>query len=300
MKITLTGSLGHIGKPLTKSLRNKGHEVTVISSNPEREAGITALGATAAIGTLEDVEFLTEAFKNADAVYTMIPPNNYFNDDLDLLEYYRSIGGHYKQAIERSGVKKLVNLSSIGAHLKKGNGILLGAHDVEQTLNTLDSQVAITHIRPTSFYYNLFAYVEKIKNEGVITANYGAEDIIPWVSPLDIAEAIEGVITTPFTGRNVQYVASEELTGHETARILGEAIGMPDLKWEIISDQKTQEELTFIGMNPDIAKGLTELYAGLHSGILTEDYFKNKPSLGKVKLRDFAKEFSSVFNTQYV
>jgi putative NADH-flavin reductase len=36
MKITITGSLGHIGRLPTKGLVQKGHAVTVISSNPER------------------------------------------------------------------------------------------------------------------------------------------------------------------------------------------------------------------------------------------------------------------------
>src|SRR5690606_9678032 len=299
MKITLTGSLGHISKPLTQSLVKNGHQVTVISSNPIRKADITALGATAAIGSIEDVAFLTKSFTGADAVYSMIPPNDYFDDTLNLQEYYRRIGSHYRQAIVDSKVKKLVNLSSIGAHLEKGNGILVGAHDVEQTLNTLPQEVAITHIRPTSFYYNLYHYFDKIKSEGMISANYGADGIIPWVSPLDIAEAIEQEITSATTDRKVRYVASEELSGDDTARILGQVIDKPDLKWELVSDQKTKEELTFIGMNPNIAEGLTEMYAALRSGVLTEDYFKNRPVLGKVKLKDFAKDFAKTYSLVY-
>ena len=37
MKISLTGSLGHIGKPLTTGLVQNGHAVTVIISNAERQ-----------------------------------------------------------------------------------------------------------------------------------------------------------------------------------------------------------------------------------------------------------------------
>jgi putative NADH-flavin reductase len=48
MKITLTGSLGNIGKPLTKELVQKGHAVTVISSNPKKQNEKEALGASAA------------------------------------------------------------------------------------------------------------------------------------------------------------------------------------------------------------------------------------------------------------
>ncbi len=75
MNYVISGSLGNISKPLTKTLLANGHRVTVISSNPERAAEITALGAKAAIGSVEDISFLTHTFTGADAVYTMIPPN---------------------------------------------------------------------------------------------------------------------------------------------------------------------------------------------------------------------------------
>ena len=92
-------------------------------------------------------------------------------------------------------------------------------------------------------------------------------------------------------------MASEELTGHETASILGAAIGKPDLKWILITDEQTQSGLEAIGMNPQIAAGLVEMYGSLHSGLLTEDYYRNKPTvMGKVKLADFAKEFAEAYH----
>ncbi|MBC7829948.1 MAG: NAD(P)H-binding protein [Chitinophagaceae bacterium] len=296
MKIKITGSLGHISKPLTTTLVQKGHAVTVISSNPEKQKDIEALGATAAIGLLEDVDFLVASFTGADAVYCMIPPNNYFDHNLDLLEYYRRIGKNYAQAIKQSLVKRVVNLSTIGAHLEKGSGILLGAHDVQNILNELPTDIGITHMRPTSFYYNLYGYVDMIKAEGFIAANYGANEKIPWVSPIDIAAAIAEEIVTPLVGRKVRYVASEELTGNETASILGAAIGKPDLKWLLITNEQTLSGLEAVGMNKQIAAGLVEMYASLYSGLLSEDYNRNKPAvMGKVKLADFAKEFAAAF-----
>ena len=45
-----------------------------------------------------------------------------------------------------------------------------------------------------------------------------------------------------------------------------------------------------------IAAGLVEMYASLHSGLLAEDYYRHKPTvMGKVKLADFAKEFTATF-----
>ena len=296
MKFIVTGSLGNISKPLAQELVQKGHRVTVISSKPEKQKDIEAIGAIAAIGTLEDVDFLVSTFTGSDAVYCMVPPNDYFDLSLDLIAYYCRIGNNYVQAIHQSGVKRVVNLSTIGAHLEKGSGILFGAHNVEKILNELSSDVAITHIRPTSFYYNLYGYVDTIKNQGFIAANYGADKIIPWVSPIDIAAAIAEELVTPFVGRKVRYVASEELTGNETASILGAAIRNPDLNWRIITNEQMLSGLEGAGMNSQIAAGLVEMYASLYSGLLAEDYYRHKPTvMGKVKLKDFAKEFAAVF-----
>ena len=298
MKVVVTGSLGHISQPLTQELVQKGHTVTVISSKSEKQAAIEALGATAAIGSLEDVDFLTKTFTGADAVYTMVPPANYFDPSLDLLAYFHRLGNNYLQAIQQSGVKRVVNLSTIGGHLEKGSGILIGAHDVEQILNKLSSDVAVTHMRPTSFYYNLFGYVDMIKEAGFIAANYGADSKIPWVAPIDIAAAIAEELVTTLVGRKVRYVASEELTGNETANILGAAIGKPDLKWILIPSEQMQSGLVAVGMNPQIAAGLVEMYGSLYNGLLAEDYYRNKPAImGKVKLTEFAREFAAVYNS---
>jgi uncharacterized protein YbjT (DUF2867 family) len=272
----------------------KGHTVTVISSSAEKQKEIEALGATAAIGSLEDARFLTTALNGADAAYCMIPPANYFDHSLDLTAHVRKIANNYAQAIGQSDIKRVVFLSSIGAHLPKGNGIIAVYYEVEAILNKL-SNVAITYIRPTSFYYNLLGYTGMIK-QGFIAANYG-EEKINWVSPKDIAAAIADEITTPLEGRGVRYVSSDERTGSETAVVLGEAIGKPDLKWMVVPDEQVQSGLEAAGMQPAIAAGLVEMYASARSGKFWEDFQLHKPAvMGKVKLEEFAKEFATVFN----
>lgn len=128
MNVIVTGSLGNIGKPLATELVEKGHTVTVISSKPEKQKDIEALGAKAAIGSLEDVDFLMSTFTDADAVFAMVPPDF---TELNQVEYYQRIGRNYAQAIQQSGIKRLVHLSSMGAHLDRGTGFILGSHHIE-------------------------------------------------------------------------------------------------------------------------------------------------------------------------
>ena len=294
MKIIVTGSLGNISQPLTEELVEKGHTVSVISSSADKQQTIEALNARAAIGSVEDVDFLTTMFKDADAVYCMIPPANYFDHNLDLPGYTRKIAQNYAQAIQTSGVQRVVFLSSIGAHLAEGNGIISVYHEVEAIIGRLEN-VSVTFMRPTSFYYNLLGYLPGIKNKNVITANYGEEKII-WVSPKDIAAAIADELEKTPSGKTVRYVASDERTGRETAAVLGAAIGKPELQWTVVADEQVQAGLEVAGMQPSIAAGLVQMYASARSGKFWEDYETHKPAaLGKTKLEDFAKDFAAVY-----
>jgi uncharacterized protein YbjT (DUF2867 family) len=277
MKIIITGSLGHISKPLTQILVGQGHQVTVISSNPEKRMAITEIGARAAIGSVEDQDFLVNVFSGAEAVYTMVPPVSYMEPDLDPIKHFSKIGSNYVTAIRQSGISRVVNLSSWGAHRDNGTGGIVGTYYLENIINELPADIIITHIRPTSFYYNLFGLIPVIKYTGKIAANYGAEDRTVLVSPNDIADVVA------------------ELTCNEVAAILGEAIGKPDLQWELISNEQAQQNLERAGLPKRSAALLVELQAGHHNGLIAEDYYKNRPELGKVKTIDFAKEFAIAY-----
>jgi hypothetical protein len=52
------------------------------------------------------------------------------------------------------------------------------------------------------------------------------------------------------------------------------------------------------GMNPQTAKGFVEMNASRRGGVLYEDYYRNKPTLGKTTVKEFAKEFAVVYHQQ--
>jgi len=291
MKITVTGSLGNISKPLTETLIAAGHQVTVISSNAEKAAAIEALGAKAAIGSVEDVDFLSIAFAGADAVYTMVPPNMVATE---WKKFIISIGHNYAEAISRSGVKNVVNLSSIGAHLAAGVGPVSGMHFVEEALNKL-ADVNVLHLRPGYFYVNFYHSAEFIKNMGIIGGNYGADAIEVLVAPADIAaEAARQLQALTFRGKSHLYVASSLHTGTEIAAILGKAVGKPELKWVEFKDEDIIGGMTGNGASADVAVNFAEMGAAMRTGIMFEDYDLNQPiSPDKISLEEFAKVFAA-------
>jgi len=324
MKIAVTGSLGNISGPLVIRLIQQGHEVTVISSSETRKQAIEELGAKAAIGRLEDAVFLEKTFEGQDAAYCMIPPFDFFGDrQLDYQKKTLEIAGHYFQAIQKAGIRKVIHLSSVGAEKPAGTGVLIFHYLAENVFGKLPSDVSVIHIRPASFDYNLYAFMDMVKGNGflkgilgkilylqhygikglirgysgLILSNYGGNDRIAWVSPHDIAAAIAEELNARQHGRKVRYVAGDELTCQEIATVLGKAVGKPYLKWVLISDKQMTAAFVKMGASEPVARAFTEMNAAMHDGSLFEDYFKHRPSaLGPVKISDFAKEFKIKYN----
>ncbi|MES2454137.1 MAG: NAD(P)H-binding protein [Bacteroidota bacterium] len=292
MKITVTGSLGNISKPLAETLIQSGHDLTIITSNPDKVPAIEKLGAKAAVGSVENVEFLTQAFEGADAIYTMVPPSF---AAINYRSYIAGIGQNYANAIKASGVSRVVNLSSIGAHLPSGTGPIAGIHDVEQLFNALEN-VAVKHIRAAFFYVNFYGNVDMIKHAGIIGANYGAQDTLIMVHPADIADAIAEELQQPISGKSVRYISSDERTLQEVATVLGNAIGKPDLNWVEFTDEQAFKGMIDGHLPEEIAKNYVEMGTAIRSKVLWEDYRSlNISPTGKIKLEEFAEKFAKQF-----
>ena len=295
MEYTITGGAGNISKPLALQLLKAGHEVTVIGRNADNLKELADAGAKLAIGSVEDVTFLTHAFTGADAVYTMIPPVHVATDWKAHIE---QVGKNYTAAIKAAGVQYIVNLSSVGAHLPDGVGPVSGLYRAEQALNTL-TDTQIKHLRPPYFYNNLLANIGMIKGMGIIGANFSAaEKMFPIVAPIDIADvAAEELLKLDFTGHSVRYLASDEVSTDQIAAVLGAAIGKPDLAWVEFTLEQALGGMVQAGLPEEIAKNYAEMNHSIKTGAMAEDYFKNRPAvLGKIKLENFAQTFANIYN----
>jgi len=292
MKITISGSLGNVSKPLVQKLVASGHEVTVISNNSERSEAIEALGAKPAIGSMHDASFLEKAFTGADAIYVMTPPNM---GGSNILKNMKTAGQAFAEAIQKSGVKRVVMLSSIGADLPNGTGPIAGLYTIEKIYQALEN-ISITFLRAGFFYTNFYHDVPMIKGAGIIGSNFPASTVIPYVHPNDIAMAVAEELQKTGSGKNVRYIVSDVRTPADVAKVFGNAIGKPELPWIEFTDEQALNGMAQAGLPEEIAGLYTEMGTGLRSGAIAEDFLKNKTSIdGKIKLEDFAKEFASNF-----
>jgi len=293
MKYVITGSLGHISKPLTKELVKAGNQVDVITSKADNANAIEALGAKALVGSVEDAEFISKSFAGADAVYLMIPPtltaSHWFT-------YMKQVADNYVEAVQTNGIKNVVQLSSIGAHLRTGTGPVDGLGYLEEKLQAIPG-INVMFLRPSFFFYNLFNQVGLVKNAGIFGANYGGEEKMVLVDTEDIASAAAtALLQLNFTGINIQYIASDERTTDEIAKLLGEAIGKPGTPWVVFTDEQNEKGMLDAGLPPTVAENYTTMGKSIRDGLMQADYWKNRPTLGALKLEAFAQRFAAAYN----
>lgn len=294
MKYIITGSTGNISKPVTQKLVAAGNQVTVITSSANKVSEIEGMGAKAAVGSVEDLNFLNTAFAGADAAYLMIPPNFAV---ADWPAYLHKVADNYVAALALNKVKYAVVLSSVGAHMITGAGPVDGLAYLEQQLNKAQGLTA-HYLRPSYFFYNLFQLAGMIKHAGITGSAQPGDHKLLLTHTSDIAEAAaKALLNLDFAHASVQYIASDDRSWQEITAVLTSAVGKTGTPFIEFTDEQSYEGMLQAGLNPTIAKGYTEMGKALRSGEMEADFRRNRSAPnGKVKLEEFAKEFAAVYN----
>src|SRR5262245_12613102 len=142
--ITIMGATGHTGKKITETLLKASEKVRALGRSENKLAELKHAGAEVLAGDTTDAVFLAKALSGADAVYTLLPTDPRAPD-------YRAEqdrqGEAVVKAVRESGVRYVVALSSVGADLSQGTGVIAGLHAQEERLKQLEG-VNVFLLRP--------------------------------------------------------------------------------------------------------------------------------------------------------
>ena len=258
------GASGHTGHIVASNLLIRGEKVRVIGRNSAHLQPLTSKGAEPFVADVTDASALAKAFHEADSAYVMIPPNLASKDPLG---YSSRVSDAIAAAVQKSGTKNVVALSSIGAELSSETGPVVGLHNLEQKLNQISS-ANVLYLRAGYFMENTLPQVNAIRQMGNAIGPLRADLKVPMIATRDIGNAAADVLLHP-TIRGKQ---TRELLGHrdisysEVASIIGKTIGKSDLKYVQVPDDQFRAALTQMGMSEQVANLLLEMTHALNVG----------------------------------
>lgn len=265
---TILGSTGNTGSVVANHLLKAGANVRVTGRNLEKLTAFTKQGAEAFVGDQSDAAFLTRAFSGADAAYILIPSNLTIPD---YTAYADGLTAAFVTAIKNSGLKSVVFLSSLGAHLPSGTGPISALYRAEQQLKSIPG-LNVLSIRAGYFMSNFFGSLGMIKHAGINGGVVRPDIKMAMVSPADIgAVAAHELLHFSVSGFQTLELAGErELDLNDVTRKIGAAIGKPELPYITFTDEQFFGGLVGAGLSESMASNYVEMSHGMNTGKIVQ------------------------------
>jgi uncharacterized protein YbjT (DUF2867 family) len=293
-KYVITGATGKIGKIVATELLAKGQNVTVIARNADKLKELADMGAIAMAGDSYDREFLTQAFKGADAVFCLLMPDMFA---ADILKEQKKVAENFFEAVKTNNVPNVVLLSSVGAHLRKGAGIVDGLGYMEELFLGL-KDVNVLNLRPTYFMENALGLIGTIKQMGIAGTPVSAGQKFPMVATKDIgAVAAKRLLDLSFTGNTIEYILGpRDISYSEVTAIAGKAIGMTDLAYIQFPSGDAVKGMVASGFcGEDAARLMVDLAMAINDGTLLNGHQRTEANSTPTTYEEFSQVFAWVF-----
>jgi uncharacterized protein YbjT (DUF2867 family) len=285
--IALTGATGQTGSKIADLLLDAGKKIRVLGRSEDSLKRFKERGAEIAVGNQENLSFLTKAFLGCEAVYLLIPRKM---DTNNILLHYDTLGDVAVQAIRKSGIKKVVFLSSLGAELGSGTGPIVGLHNVEAKLAKL-VQTDIVILRAGAFMENTLMNVSLIKNQHINGNTIPPDAPMALVATRDIARKVAELLTAPtFTGHKIIDLFGDRITYKEVTAQIGEAVGIPALPYVRFSDADAIKGMMGMGLSKNMAESYAEMSSAVGRGLIHPTQIDPLKPNASTSFKEFASE----------
>ena len=246
----ILGASGQVGSHIVKELIKVNSPVRAVVRNPGMKFDPKAEVRTADFFHLSQ---LTKAMAGGTTVFLLTPENPGSND---IIGETRQIIENYRQAIQANGIRKIVGLSSIGAHLKGNTGNFLMSRMLELGFDDLD--VKKVFIRPSYFFSNWLNFLGPMEQYGALPTFFPEDMKIDMNSPLDVARFIANAITNNDQSEEkevYELVGPEKYSSREVGGIFAKLLDR-DIAVQRIPKEKWKETLNSAGFTDNTAANL--------------------------------------------
>jgi uncharacterized protein YbjT (DUF2867 family) len=249
----ITGITGQVGGEVANHLLAANRPVRAAVRSPGKATAWADRGCEVVKADITDTVALAAAFKGAEAVFLLVPPN--FDPSPDFAEA-RAIAATLKGALQAARPGGVVYLSTIGAQATRSN--LLTQHTIiEQALERLPMPMAF--LRPGWFMENCKWDVAEAREDGVIASFLQPLDRrVPMVATADIgrvaAQLLQDVTKQDVTKgdvtnvrRVVELEGPHRVSPDEIAGTFAGLLGRP-VKAEAVPRESWEQLFTSQGM----------------------------------------------------
>jgi uncharacterized protein YbjT (DUF2867 family) len=260
----VTGVSGQTGAATANALLAAGLPLRVIVRDENKAAPWAKRGAEVAIADISNPKALISALAGVTSVYLLNPPAYGAEDPFAVAAEMAEV---FLEAIERSDIEKALVLSSISAHLSRGNGIIHTNHIIEKRM--VAAAKPVTYLRPGYFHENWSQVVEPARLQGVLPSMLAPIDKpVPMVAVRDIGATAAKLMTETWFGRRLVELAGPSNTmPMMAAKFFGDALGkpvtavpVPREAWEGIFTQS--------GMSERTVAAFIEMFDGFNNGTI--------------------------------
>jgi uncharacterized protein YbjT (DUF2867 family) len=258
------GATGHTGGVVAEKLLAKREKVRVVGRDERKLERFRQIGAEAFVGDVTDASAMARAFAGAEAAYVMVPPNM---SSPNVRAYQERVNDALAAALEKNGVKYAVALSSIGADKSDKTGPVLGLHTLEQKLEAI-AGLNVLLLRAGYFMENILPQAGVIQSFGNMAGPVRPDLALTMIATRDIgAFAAEALARRDFQGKQRrELLGARDVSYAQVAKVVGAAIGKPDLTYQQVPAAQLKPALTQMGMSPNMADLLLEMSDALNSG----------------------------------
>jgi uncharacterized protein YbjT (DUF2867 family) len=283
-KILVTGATGNVGSRMVQDLRERGVPARAFVRDPGKAAAMFGDGVELAAGDFEDTESIYVALDGVDGVFLAC------SNQPSQVEYETRM----IDAAEEMGVRRIVNLSALGAQIGSPVAFWDWHARIEDHLRA--SSISSVILRPTFSMANLLGSAEAIKYSGKLFVQAGDAGI-SMIHPQDVAAvAAIALIGDAHEGNTYTLTGPEAITFGQVAGRLRQALGR-EIEYLDVPDEAALQGMTEQGLPEFVAAQIVAVFGFLRGGAQeqTTDTVRVLTGHDPHSFADFANEHARVF-----
>ena len=267
--IVVTTPTGQIGSQLVRNLLGANEAVRVIARDPAKLDAKVRERVDIVEGSHSDAAVVEKAFKNADAVFWLVPPN----PQVESVEAaYVEFSQPACDAFVKEGVEHVVGVSSLG----RGKPQAKQAGYITASL-AMDDFIASTDVNYRAlampgFMDNILRQAATIKNQGAFYDVPSGDLKMATCATRDIAAAAASLLTErSWSGvGEVRVLGPENLSNDDLARIMTEVLET-HIRYEQLSVENLKSGLLEHGYSKAMAQGVADMMVAIKEGIYSNE-----------------------------